>query len=281
MCVLAACGEPATDATPKVRETSSAIPAAGGEAPEKYEVTTTVLESKDQPPMLCLGGVLDSLPPQCGDIPVTNWNWDEVEGEERRSGTTWGDYHVVGTFDGKRFMLTQKPGPPDWDTSGEDYEDIGTPCPEPEGGWQQDGSSTSDPDFQAAHRLAQRAPDVSGVWIDYIEEYDPTSDVDPKGIILTAAFTGDLERHERELREVWDGALCVWQHERSLAELEEIRDELHANDLGLQILSSGIDVVDNVVEISVVVIDEATRDEIDDRYGEGTVLVRPRLKPVG
>ena len=58
---------------------------------------------------LCLGGVGRSLPPVCGGPTVTGWNWDDVEGEESLSGSTWGDYEVVGTWDGTSFALTRTP----------------------------------------------------------------------------------------------------------------------------------------------------------------------------
>ncbi len=65
----------------------------------RYEATTMVLEDADGP-QLCLGGVMESLPPQCGGIPVEDWNWADVDGEESVRGVTWGEFHVMGTFDG-------------------------------------------------------------------------------------------------------------------------------------------------------------------------------------
>ena len=31
--------------------------------------------------------------------PLVGWDWEAVEGEETAGGATWGDYHVVGTFE--------------------------------------------------------------------------------------------------------------------------------------------------------------------------------------
>ncbi|MCM6762698.1 hypothetical protein NB037_09750 [Rathayibacter sp. ZW T2_19] len=58
---------------------------------------------------LCLGAVGQSLPPACGGPTITGWDWDDVEGEESQSGSTWGDYDVVGTWDGLSFALTRTP----------------------------------------------------------------------------------------------------------------------------------------------------------------------------
>ncbi|MGH2591791.1 MAG: hypothetical protein ACRDGW_13485, partial [Actinomycetota bacterium] len=70
-----------------------------------YEANTTILESRDHGPELCLGGVADSYPPQCGGVPIANWDWDLVDGEESASGTTWGNFHVVGNYDGSTFTV--------------------------------------------------------------------------------------------------------------------------------------------------------------------------------
>src|SRR6188474_268750 len=55
-----------------------------------YEANTTVLDDRTHGPTLCLSGILESLPPQCGNVPIANWDWQAVSGEERLSGTTWG-----------------------------------------------------------------------------------------------------------------------------------------------------------------------------------------------
>ena len=47
-----------------------------------------------------------SLPPRCGGPEVAGWDWDAVEAESA-SGTTWGSYVLVGTFDGGTFTLTE------------------------------------------------------------------------------------------------------------------------------------------------------------------------------
>ena len=78
--------------------------AAQGQA-QRYETTATVLESPDHGPELCLGFVADSFPPQCGGLPIPNWRWDQVKGEESRIGTIWGAYHLVGTYDGASFTV--------------------------------------------------------------------------------------------------------------------------------------------------------------------------------
>ena len=234
--------------------------------------------------MLCLGGVLQSLPPQCGDVPLSNWDWNEVPGERSMAGTTWGRYHVAGTYDGDSFIVEETGPPRPEDPSADDP--IDTPCPEPAGGWTAtDPGRTSEEDRQAATRAAGAEPDFSGLWIDY---NDPTpteeeiAEGDPAYVILNVAFTGDVERHTAELRELWGGPLCVVQHERSYAELRDIQNDLEpsADELGIQILWSDVSVIDNVVEVGVVVIDEGSRLALEERYGAGAVRAFPALTPV-
>lgn len=69
----------------------------------------TVLQKDGEEPELCLGGVAESYPPQCGGPRVSGWDWAAVEGEETASGVTWGAYAVQGTWDGTVFTLTQPP----------------------------------------------------------------------------------------------------------------------------------------------------------------------------
>ncbi len=247
------------------------------------EATTSVLESDAHGPMLCLGVILDSLPPQCGDVPITNWSWNDVDGEEQVAGTTWGEYHVVGTFDGESFTVTEV-GPPRRSPSEDNEDAIDTPCPEPDGGWQaSDPDRVSDRDWERTAAAARKASDFAGVWIDHVAVTDPESGVERTGIILNVAFTGDLERHEAELRETWGGPLCVVEHPRTLRELRGIQRELGdiaEEEFELQILWSSSSEVHGVVEIGVVTIDAETRAALDERYGTGAVEAEPALRPV-
>src|SRR5688572_3418701 len=50
------------------------VPAPDSE--QLYEADGIVLEDDSHGPELCLGGVALSLPPQCGGVPLANWEWD-------------------------------------------------------------------------------------------------------------------------------------------------------------------------------------------------------------
>lgn len=247
--------------------------------PARYEANGTVLESPDHSPELCLGAIADSLPPQCGGLPIANWDWSEVGGEESTRGTTWGEFHLVGRYDGETFTVLEIG---DYQPPSSEQTPFDAPCPEPSGGWAiVDPARATDADLQAVMRAAEAEPDSAGFWIDYVGE--PSEGTPAGGIIAIAAFTGDLERHEAELKRVWGGPLCVTQLERTQAALQRIQRELGGDvgrDLGLQVTWSATSVVDNRVEVGVVVAGPEAVSAVDERYGAGAVLLVPALEPV-
>lgn len=265
--LLGACGDPPAD------------PADPGSRPGRYEADGTVLESPDHGAELCLGGIADSFPPQCSGLPIPNWDWSNVEGEESASGTTWGTFHVVGTYDGTAFTVLEVGA---YEPPASVSVDFTAPCPEPVGGWVAvDPARATDADLRTLMHAAEGEPDSAGFWIDYVDE--PSERTPDGGIIAIAAFTGDLGRHELDLRELWGGPLCVTQHERTQAELNRIQEELGGEvgeSLGLQTTWSSANVVDNLVEVGVVVAGDEVVAAVEERYGAGAVLLVPALEPV-
>jgi hypothetical protein len=236
-------------------------------------------------PVLCVGGVMESFPPQCDGIPMIGWDWDRVEGGESAQGVSWGSFTVIGTYDGATFTVVDA-GPPQRPP---DRGPIGTPCLEPGGGWASregspDLSRATEEDMLAAMHAAEEEPDFAGFWIDYVEEPVGEEIVEPGGIIANVAFTGDLDRHVAQIREMWGGPLCVVEFERTYQELRRIQDGFAAeigDELELQTTWSSGDVTRNRVEIGVVVATEEARRAVDERYGDGAVLLVPAITPVG
>jgi hypothetical protein len=168
--VLAACGagEPgAAEVSPPTASIPTPAPV--------YEADMTVLEQRGETsfsrhgPMLCLGAMAMSYPPQCGDVPIANWDWDAVEGEETASGATWGQYHVVGTYDGETFTVTDV-GPYDNHPPSFGSEvDFSSPCQEPEGGWVvPDPKQALQQDTRGASAYAQHQSDVVTSWVTHL-----------------------------------------------------------------------------------------------------------------
>jgi hypothetical protein len=252
--------------------------------PQRYEATGTVLQSRAHGPELCFA-VAESYPPQCGGIPIRNWDWGKVTGEQSASGTIWGEFRLVGTYDGSVFTVEQVRAPrpsaePDWPPPLST-----TPCPEPPGGWHAANPRRPGPEaLEAVTRTARAQPDFAGIWVDYLEPPGDNVAEDAGPFVLNAAFTGNLDRHRRELRAAWDGPLCVSRHPRTYRELERIAEELRGGtgrQLGLEVLSTGIVETTNSVDLTVVVLDDQARAALERRYGKGAVQATAELRPVG
>lgn len=253
----------------------------------------TVLEQRSETdfaqygPMLCLGAMAMSYPPQCGDVPVANWDWDTVEGEKTASGASWGQYHVVGTYDGETFTLTDvgpyRDDPPQFGSE----VDFSSPCPEPTGGWMlPDPKQALQQDASGANAYAQRQPDLVNSWVTHFDPSNPEDtgldEFDP--VIFNAVFTGDVERHEAEIRKRWPGPLCVVEGEGpTKRELSRIRTEAEAyvgGGLRLQMLGSRAGGVEPPIEIEVVADPEGGGQAALDARWPGLVRLFPVLRPV-
>jgi hypothetical protein len=267
----------------------------GGDAPaqtpeaqeRRYQATAMVLESRDHGPQLCLGAIATSMPPVCSGLPITNWRWDQVEGETTAAGTTWGSYRVVGAYDGASFTVTEAAlAPPGRQPSAEEqFEDEPKPgCPQPAGGWAvPDPARRSERHLEAVTRAARARPDFAGLWLSYLAPMGNNVAEDPGEFVLNVAFTGDLARHEANLRPRWGGRLCVTRQQRSYRELVRLQRDLHgpgAADLGLRVLSTGIREDANAVTVTVEVLEERAREALEARYGSGAVQATAVLTPV-
>ena len=280
---LAACGT-VTGPRPERSEPAATPPPADA----LYEANTTVLEAGRAGPKLCLGGVLLSLPPQCGDVPVAGWSWDAVTGEESVGGTTWGEFHVVGTFDGETFTLVEtgpvRPGlEPAPDDAG-----FEPPCPEPEGGWiVTNPETTTQEHVRQAAAYARRQPEYVASWVHHLEDPDalePGEYEEDIPVVYVAIFTAAAERHEGALAERWDGPLCVVERDvPSAREASRIRARAEASleELGLSMLWSDEGGVAEAAAIGVVADpDGAGQAALDARFGPGVVRLVPELRPV-
>ena len=253
--------------------------------PAVYAGTGLVLEKARHGPQLCLGGIADSSPPQCAGVPLRGWDWEGVAGQASANGVTWGEYRVVGQYDGMSMTVTEPPAaPPDPSDQAQD-DPFSTPCPTPDGGWQvRDPSRIGEQARQAVQELARAAPDHAGLWVD---QPAPSDEPDqqpppPEQVVLNVAFTGEPAGHEADLRQVWGGPLCVSQLPRTVAELSAIQDELRtgvAKQLGLEQLFSSTHESRSVVELGVVAATQDQLHELDQRYGDA-VEVTAALQPV-
>ncbi|MDP3890348.1 hypothetical protein [Nocardioides sp.] len=294
--LLAACGsdpgpraiDPVDD--PGGSDTAAAPPAAPTTMPTSVPASdgevhgfATVMDTGTGPE-LCLGGVMESYPPQCGGPRIEGFDWADQDGMFDQEGEIrWGLFALTGTFDGTTFTVT-RPAVPGalYDPIAEepDEDPLTTPCPEPEGGWQVvDPARTDQASMEAVFAEASRLDDYAGAWMDQSPNpADPTSDPeamnDPTLVIVNVTVTGDPAAAEADLREVWGGMLCVSRAEHTEAELSGIQQELGELP-GLLSSWSGRD----RVHVEVVFDDGSLQAWVDETYGDGVVVVSSALRP--
>lgn len=257
--------------------TTNTASAPGPEEVQRYTVTTMVLESPDHGPQLCLGGVLESYPPQCGGPDVVGFDWADVDDEESARGTTWGNYALTGTWDDDALTLTEPPAPPEPVEPDHSVDPFASPCDPPAGGWAVVEPSTATEDgMQAAIEYARAQPEHAGVWLDSLSNVAEERPFDAADIVLNARFTGDLARHDEQMSQLWGGPLCVTVADRPLAELRAVQRRVHDD---LDAITSGTDEVTGAVTVTVPVADEQLRSRVRAEYGD-FVEVTGRLRPV-
>lgn len=246
--------------------------------PRRVQANGMIIESAaGGGPRFCLGWE-ESLPPQCGGMPLVNFDWTKVEGEETSNGVTFADYHVVGDYDGETLTLAQPPGPKQRPIE----EARRTPCEKPPGGWERPNPKLiSDDQMYELNRAAMALPGFAGFWMNDIEEQTDDAQ-DMKKVILNVAFSSDAASHTPELRKHWGGALCVIQRTRTNDALERIKGEAmaFADRLGLETSSSDHDETAGLVRVEVVYADETHQARMDEEYGAGVVVLASQLRPV-
>lgn len=269
-----------TVATPTVMPTE--IPEPAGEV----VAVTTVLDDGDGAE-LCLGGVAQSLPPQCGGPQLLGWDWADVDDDfEDVDGVRWGDFAVTGTFDGTDLTVSSVVPADEYElpeAAEEPEPDFSTPCGEPAGGWVVDPATTTEEAQQSAIRVAHRLPTFGQLWVDH--STNPVADEEPDGlewelamsdpqyVILNVAVTDDLAGAESAIREVWGGPLCVSEAVMAGEDLRRIGRE---NGELPGVLSWGGE--SYPLDVHVTFDDGTLQAWVDQEYGEGVVVVSSALR---
>jgi hypothetical protein len=249
-------------------------------ATQRYEYDGLVAQTAHHSPELCIYPTTLELGPSsdsCAGPLVVGWN----------ASKTSGRFHLVGTYDGHEFTLSQPPSapvplPPTVPKGPTPPVQIPSGCPTPPGGWQvTNAARISFDDYNAVTNAARAAPGFAGMW------FGPTASVggstDYAHSVINIAFTGNLDAHRRALADIWGGPICVVQRPHSYAELQTISRALFGaagRQLGLQMIAGGPDDVLDVVHAEVVAATAETRRAVDQRFGKGVVDLTSVLRPV-
>lgn len=259
---------------------------------QEFIARALVLEDRSHGPQICLGGVLDSLPPQCGGPDLIGWNWRQLAGFENRSGTRWGEFVVVGSFDPAANTLSlTRPAVPADEYDGPGFSDRepepvwSTPCPEPAAGWRViDPDLTTRESQDRTRRAARSRPDFGQLWLDQsinpaledgFDSEDELAMNDPTMLILNISVTGNVEEAEADLRTTWGGALCVSKARHTARELSAVQNKISRTP---GFLSTGTS--RDAVEVGVVWDDGSLQADYDAKYGAETVNVWSALQPL-
>ena len=256
----------------------------------RYRASGMVLQARGHGPHLCLGTILDSLPPKCGGPDIVGWSWTGLAHEDQ-IGTQWGSFTLVGRYDGTRFSLTEpatipRPAGP----GSTPFQDLTSPCPEPAGGWTPVHPATAtDAALNAANDLAGKQKGFGMLWVDQHfppgESPGPSTESpnpkaipnDPARIILNITTTGDRAAMERAVRAVWGGNLCVSKALRTDAELRRVQEAVVATPGALQ---AGVNGFTGQVEVTVIRATVQQQAAFDARYGAGVVRLTGVLQPI-
>lgn len=281
--LLAACGSTVTkpgdggsSADPPAATTSPSAPATGGPAMADPVVSDPdavltgqglILQKGDDPPVVCLGGVDESYPPQCSGPELVGLDWADVPETETASGVTWGEARVVGTYDGSTFTLTEPPSEMrisvelDGGTGADPHPQL---CDEPFRGGDQ--SAVADPEAASPAEsklgaILQGYDGYVGSWVSTDLSQAELEAEAPHVPTYNVLVTGDAEQAHADLREVWPGGLCVEQ--RDAATQSDVRQAQQAvHEAGVDgVLSSGGS-GDGTLQVAVLLADADTVEAI-------------------
>lgn len=233
-----------------------------------YTAASSVLQLKGGPAYLCLGLILESLPPTgCGGVILRGVDARTLPTAHVYSNGTvdTGLLRVVGTWDGRELTPTRpivkavsgKPKP---------VVPLRAACTLP------GGTAVPDPNGEErAETAADAAPDASYLYVS-----------GHHGRVLNAAFTGDLARHRAALRKLYSGPICVVRGHRTARALTALSNRIGRDSTllarhGIVLFEWG-PVLDRM-SMDVALADPAVRRYLHHRYGS-FVEVHGRLRQV-
>ncbi len=278
---LAACGTP-TGTTPSPRSPSAA---ASSPAPTTDEVWTAAMVRQASPhedPVLCVGAILQSYPPQCaGHVRLVGWDWADLTNETVASGITWVDTtYVVGTYADATFTLTRPPSelPPPGavvERPGRDDE-LSPLCDDPMRGAESSASAGVRADNRAKDALNRHLEGMDGYVASWVSDHRT---------FMNVVVTGDAEAARSELRRVWAGRLCVEQRDvATRADMMVALEALMAADLPNSQCLGGGPGTEGRLHVSVTLADPETVATIHRLVAEHLdpedLVITARLRPL-
>ncbi|MDO5535577.1 MAG: hypothetical protein Q4F65_13130 [Propionibacteriaceae bacterium] len=263
---LVACSGP-TAATPG-SPGSTGSPNAG--TPAASHMTTGVFFETDTEPLyLCVGGLAQSLPPQCGGakVPVANMAWPDLPTGQEVSEVRFTDLlEVRGDWDGTTFRVTTVEP---WTPPAPEAPDFGQACADPQG--------TPLTDHEVLGQVAEAAealPGLQSSWVSFPDGQPDPETEEMGAAVFNVLVTGDAAEAERTLRDQVDTAeqswaLCVAHADGpDRAELRAAQQRLHEKLPGTALVS-GPRVREGRTSLGVTLLEDTPelRQQVEDAVG--------------
>jgi hypothetical protein len=229
----------------------------------------TVLDSRSGPEF-CVGVVWATDPPQCDGLTLIGWGWPR-QGTENTGGVRWGEFTLVGTYDGASFTYRRLATKAEIPSTPTEDEATGGPCPEPRGGWVSPRPArTTESDLSRATAEAYGLPGYTDSWVDTGDNSRSLEDQ-----ILAVRVTKNVPRARRQLGRIWGGPLCVTRSRHTSDNLGNISDTVSATP---GYLIGGAN--EGWVDAQFVYDDGTLQRRFDKRYGAGMVVISTTLHPL-
>ncbi len=260
-CALAGCGGQSAGSLSGGREGALGVP--------RWQVDASMLQTASQPLTACYVSLLSLPPAGCSGAKVVGVSANRIPGTTKYpNGTvTTPVMHLVGTYRDGVLTLTEPPTRSALVSPSPAKPDPPVRCRPPAGGWPFAKVNAGGVSRVVAYVNAQR------------DGGSPRIDKSQK--IMIAPFTGELERHRRELAAVYDGPVCVelaGASQRELAALEEqVSDEVKQKGFGL--LSGQSSNAFGTAVVEVVAASDRDREAVAQEH-PGLVEVKSFLKPI-
>ncbi len=219
-------------------------------------------------------------PPQCGGVPIANWDWAAVEREETRAGTTWGEFHVVGTFDGETFTVTEV-GPPEPPVDSLRRVGVRQPLRAAAGGL---GGHRVVGQHRGRERVRPGAARLRP-FVDHVPEEADRGDRGSRARTSSMPSSPATRTATRPRSVSFGAGRYAWSPRTSRASASGAgsipRSNATSSGMGLSIVWSDLGSGSGQVDIGVVLDrDGAAQATFDERYGPGVVVVTSALQPV-
>jgi hypothetical protein len=203
---------------------SSRGPVAGtGELPPyvvrdgaRVEVTGLVVAEPGRPVVYCpplpSPSMPDDGPPGCRGsnfaVTLTGVDLDRLAEPGTKDGVRFGYARLRGIWHERSIAVDQQSMPANARDGSPDNDPV--PCPEPPGGWPAPPGHKL-PSAVAVQRYAEQHPQRFGAtWVAFPNGLErPTAAMTVPVVLVVSLLHGDVDQARRELRPLYDGALCI------------------------------------------------------------------------